>query len=111
MNALSHVERLASGRLMSSDSGYDLNLYKALAAEGSKILLLDGRSSKGSIEHAGFDELRHLERMEEFAGVSIWVTGYGRQDEVKLEADTDIKYVRPGQVLPLNYCQGKACYK
>ncbi|KAG2450473.1 hypothetical protein HYH02_004974 [Chlamydomonas schloesseri] len=84
-----------------ADSGYDEQLYLALAE--APLLLVDARA-KGSSEHAGFAELARIASLPALQGRQLYVTGYGRQDEAPRPSDgvpAGVRLARPGMRIPL----------
>ncbi|KAG2440982.1 hypothetical protein HXX76_003835 [Chlamydomonas incerta] len=79
-----------------ADSGYDEDLYMALAE--APLVLVDARA-KGSAEHAGFADLARIASLPALQGRQLYVTGYGRQDEAPRPADgvpAGVRLARPG---------------
>ncbi|GLI65480.1 hypothetical protein VaNZ11_009018 [Volvox africanus] len=84
-----------------ADSGFDEALYEQLSV--APVLLVDARKG-GSEEHSGFDELVRLVALPYMQGKALYVTGYGRQDEVpkKGEVPRAVIVARPGMRIRLS---------
>ncbi|KAG2493274.1 hypothetical protein HYH03_008411 [Edaphochlamys debaryana] len=82
-----------------ADSGYCEELYSALAE--APLVLLDARA-QGSAEHAGFDDLARIAALPAMKDRSIYVTGYGLQNQAPQGLDVKgVTVARPGMRLTL----------
>ncbi|GFR47176.1 hypothetical protein Agub_g8869 [Astrephomene gubernaculifera] len=90
-----------------ADSGYDEELYGDVAE--AAVLLLDARA-EGSQEHAGFHELPRIAALPYMSGKTVYITGYGRQDEApgrEVVEGLGMRVAQPGLRIRLQGSAGK----
>ncbi|GLC33150.1 hypothetical protein PLESTB_000365000 [Pleodorina starrii] len=83
-----------------ADSGFDEALYDHLSE--APQLLVDARS-EGTEEHAGFNELDRLAALPYMRDKTVYITGYGKQDEAPSpqEVPAGMVTARPGMRIRL----------